>query len=124
MRGYGLSSTQLGLFFASTIFEVFAAGLSAPWLARRWGQEATGAIEIAIALLGSVLQVAAADMPGFAPLAIAIALFLLGMGLINPLGTAIALHPYGAQAGLFLRYWAFCRWGVPPPERQLPPHWQ
>lgn len=27
-------------------------------------------------------------------------LYLFGMGLISPLGTAIALHPFGQQAGL------------------------
>lgn len=29
----------------------------------------------------------------------ALTVFLLGMGMVNPLGTAIALHPFGRQAG-------------------------
>jgi DHA1 family bicyclomycin/chloramphenicol resistance-like MFS transporter len=41
----------------------------------------------------------------------AIALYLLGMGLINPLGTAIALHPFGRQAGLASALLGFLQMG-------------
>ncbi|MET0528997.1 MAG: hypothetical protein ABW003_11770, partial [Microvirga sp.] len=42
---------------------------------------------------------------------IAIGLYLLGMGLINPLGTAIALHPFGRQAGLASALLGFLQMG-------------
>ena len=41
----------------------------------------------------------------------AIALYLFGMGLINPLGTAIALHPFGQQAGLASALLGFLQMG-------------
>jgi DHA1 family bicyclomycin/chloramphenicol resistance-like MFS transporter len=35
-----------------------------------------------------------------APFMAAVTLFLAGMGLVNPVGTAIALEPYGDRAGI------------------------
>ena len=96
----GLTAFQLGWYFACTVFIVFAAGFLAPRLAHRWGQRAIGTIGISIALAGSVLLFGSAAAPALMPFTMAIALYLLGMGLINPLGTAIALHPFGKQAGL------------------------
>jgi DHA1 family bicyclomycin/chloramphenicol resistance-like MFS transporter len=51
---------------------------------------ATGSIGI---LLVSLLH------PTFLPFLGAIAVFLLGMGIVNPLGTAQALSPFGEKAG-------------------------
>lgn len=97
MAGFGLSSLELGVFFAATVFVVFAAGFLAPRLARRWGQVSVAHAGIVIALLGSLaLLVGKEDLLFFS---LSLTVFLLGMGLINPLGTAIALHPFGSQAG-------------------------
>ncbi len=41
----------------------------------------------------------------------AIALYLFGMGLINPLGTAITLNPFGHQAGLASALLGFLQMG-------------
>ena len=43
---------------------------------------------------------ASADAPTYMRFTTTIALYLSEMGLINPLGTAIALHPFGRQTGL------------------------
>ena len=51
---------------------------------------ATGSIAI---LLVSLLH------PTFLPFLAAMAVFLLGMGIVNPLGTAQALSPFGEKAG-------------------------
>lgn len=97
MAGFGLSSLELGVFFAATVFVVFAAGFLAPRLASRWGQVPVAHAGIAIALLGSLaLLLGKEDLLFFS---LSLTVFLLGMGLINPLGTAIALHPFGSQAG-------------------------
>lgn len=96
----GLTGFQLGLYFASTVFVVFAAGFLAPHLAYRWGQPTIGMLGVSIALAGSLTLFAFDAAPGFMPFTAAIGLYLLGMGLINPLGTAIALQPFGNQAGL------------------------
>jgi MFS transporter, DHA1 family, multidrug resistance protein len=111
MNGLGLTTFQLGWYFASTVFIVFAAGFLAPRLAHRWGQRAIGTIGISIALAGSVLLFGSAAAPALMPFTMAIALYLLGMGLINPLGTAIALHPFGKQAGLASALLGFLQMG-------------
>jgi MFS transporter, DHA1 family, multidrug resistance protein len=91
---------QLGLFFAGTVLIVFAAGMLATKLAPRYGLDrsirgglfaaATGSIAILLVSLYS---------PSFLPFLGAMSVFLLGMGIVNPLGTAQALSPFGEKAG-------------------------
>src|ERR1700712_3954544 len=91
---------QLGLFFAGTVMIVFAAGMLATKLAPRYGLDrsirgglwaaATGGIAILLVALYS---------PSFLPFLGAMCVFLLGMGIVNPLGTAQALSPFGDRAG-------------------------
>ncbi|KAF0805497.1 drug resistance bcr subfamily protein [Alcanivorax xiamenensis] len=99
MGHLGLSALQLGWFFAATVFVVFAAGFLAPRFARRFGTVPVGLAGILIALIGGL-----ALLPnlagGLVPFSLAIAVFLFGMGLINPLGTALTLHPFPDRAGL------------------------
>jgi MFS transporter, DHA1 family, multidrug resistance protein len=111
MSELGLTAFQLGLSFATTVLIVFAAGFLAPRLAHRWGQRTVGMIGLVIALAGSLFMFAFAAAPAFMPFIMAIALYLLGMGLINPLGTAIALHPFGRQAGLASALLGFLQMG-------------
>lgn len=100
MNGLGFSPLGLGLFFAATVFIVMGAGLLAPHLARRWGQHRAGLLGISVALAGGLSLFVFAAAPSLLTLTAALALYLFGMGVINPLGTAIALHPFGKQAGL------------------------
>lgn len=100
MNELGLSAVQLGLSFAATVLIVFLAGFLAPRLAHRAGPRAVGLIGLLVALAGSAAMFAFAAAPTFTTFTLAIALFLFGMGLINPLGTALALTPFGRQAGL------------------------
>jgi MFS transporter, DHA1 family, multidrug resistance protein len=91
---------QLGLFFAGTVLIVFAAGMLATKLAPRYGLDrsirgglfavATGSIAMPLVSLYS---------PSFLPFLAAMSVFLLGMGIVNPLGTAQALSPFGEKAG-------------------------
>jgi len=111
MNGLGLTAFQLGLHFASMVLIVFAAGFLAPRLAHRWGQRTVGMIGLFIALAGGLCMFAFAAAPAFVSFTAAIALYLLGMGLINPLGTAIALHPFGQQAGLASALLGFLQMG-------------
>jgi DHA1 family bicyclomycin/chloramphenicol resistance-like MFS transporter len=97
MEGFGFSPLGLALFFASTVFVVFGAGMLAPRLAHRWGTKRAARAGIIVAFAGSVaLLVGPHDVYYFST---ALIVFLLGMGMINPLGTAIALQPFGRQAG-------------------------
>jgi DHA1 family bicyclomycin/chloramphenicol resistance-like MFS transporter len=100
MLSLGLSALQLGLFFATTVFVVFAGGLLAPRLAHKWGARTIAIIGIVLAMLGGGFLLAMSGAPTFPGFATAIAVFLLGMGLVNPLGTALTLQPFGRQAGL------------------------
>ena len=97
MAGFHFSPFGLGIFFASTVFVVFGAGFLAPRLAHRWGQVRAARFGIVVALVGSIaLLVGQEDFVFFS---VSLTIFLFGMGMANPLGTAIALHPFGRQAG-------------------------
>ena len=111
MNELGLTAFQLGLSFATTVLIVFVAGFLAPRLAHRWGQRTVSMIGLFIALAGGVAMFAFAAAPAFMTFTMAIALYLFGMGLINPLGTAIALHPFGRQAGLASALLGFLQMG-------------
>ena len=102
MERLGFSTVEFGLFFAATVFLVFAAGLAAPRLARRFGLKGTALAGLGLAFAGGALLLgfSLAGMEAIGPFAAANAVFLLGMGLANPLGTALALSPFGARAGL------------------------
>jgi DHA1 family bicyclomycin/chloramphenicol resistance-like MFS transporter len=90
---------------------VFAAGFLAPRFAARWGQRAVGMAGLVVALAGGVAMFGFAALPTFTTYTMAIALYLFGMGLINPLGTAIALHSFGRQAGLASALLGFLQMG-------------
>ncbi len=100
MGRIGLSAVQLGLFFASTVFVVFAAGMLAPRLAHRWGAARVARCGCAVALAGALALLAGGEDGGLPQFTAAVALYLFGMGLVNPLGTAMALGPFSRQAGL------------------------
>jgi DHA1 family bicyclomycin/chloramphenicol resistance-like MFS transporter len=96
----GLTGLQLALYFAGTVVIVFAAGFLAPRLARRWSPVAARALGLGFAVAGSGVILAFAGSPDLVAITMGLALFLFGMGLINPLGTAIALQPFGREAGM------------------------
>ncbi len=100
MGRIGLSAVQLGLFFASTVFVVFAAGMLAPRLAHRWGAARVARCGCAVAVAGALALLAGGEDGGLGQFTAAVALYLFGMGLVNPLGTAMALGPFSRQAGL------------------------
>jgi DHA1 family bicyclomycin/chloramphenicol resistance-like MFS transporter len=95
---FGFSALQVGLFFAATVFVVFAAGQTAPRWTARWSAPAVLRIGAGLASAGGLAMLAgsAAGLPGFAASA---CVFLFGMGLVSPTGTALALTPFAAQAG-------------------------
>jgi DHA1 family bicyclomycin/chloramphenicol resistance-like MFS transporter len=91
---------QLGLFFAGTVMIVFAAGMLATKLTPRFGLDRSVRAGLAAAAAGSVALLAVSIFnPTFLPFLGAMCVFLLGMGIVNPLGTAQALSPFGEKAG-------------------------
>ena len=91
---------ELGLFFAGTVLIVFAAGMLATRLGPRFGLDRSiqGGLMAAAAGSIAILAVSVFD-PGFLPFLGSMCVFLLGMGIVNPLGTAQALSPFGEKAG-------------------------
>jgi MFS transporter, DHA1 family, multidrug resistance protein len=94
------SPIQLGLFFAGTVLIVFSAGMLATRLAPRHGLDRSIRGGLLVAALGGIAMLAVALLtPSFMPFLGAMSVFLLGMGIVNPLGSAQALSPFGEKAG-------------------------
>ena len=100
IEGLHFTPIQLGLFFAGTVMVVFAAGMLATRLAPRFGLDHSIKGGLLAAAIGSVaILLVSICTPTFLPFLGAISVFLLGMGIVNPLGTAQALSPFGEKAG-------------------------
>jgi MFS transporter, DHA1 family, multidrug resistance protein len=100
IEGLHFSPIELGLFFAGTVLIVFAAGMLATRLAPRYGLDRSirGGL-LAAGTGGVAILLVSIYNPTFLPFVGAISVFLLGMGIVNPLGTAQALSPFGEKAG-------------------------
>ena len=100
IEGLGFTPIQLGLFFAGTVMIVFAAGMLATRLAPRFGLDRSIRGGLVAAAAGSIAILAVSIFSAaFLPFLAAMCVFLLGMGIVNPLGTAQALSPFGEKAG-------------------------
>jgi len=100
IEGLQFTPIQLGLFFAGTVMIVFAAGMLATRLAPRFGLDRSIRGGLAAAAIGGIaILLVSIFSPTFLPFLAAMAVFLLGMGIVNPLGTAQALSPFGDKAG-------------------------
>jgi len=100
MGGIGLNAFQFGLFFAVTVFVVFGVGFLAPRLAVGWGHRNAALAGFAVALAGSAVLFLGGGTPGLATVTVSWVVFILGMGVANPLGTALTLQPFASRAGL------------------------
>ena len=79
---------------------VFAAGMLATKLAPRFGLDRSIRGGLVAAATGSIgVLLVSVFHPTFLPFLAAMSVFLLGMGIVNPLGTAQALSPFGEKAG-------------------------
>ncbi|MEH2625261.1 DHA1 family bicyclomycin/chloramphenicol resistance-like MFS transporter [Bradyrhizobium sp. AZCC 1719] len=91
---------QLGLFFAATVLIVFAAGMLATKLAARYGLGLSIRAGLGATAAGGVgILLVSLFSPTFLPYLCAMSAFVLGMGIVTPLGTAQALSPFGEKAG-------------------------
>lgn len=91
---------QLGLFFAGTVLIVFGAGMLATRLAPRYGLDRPIRGGLIAAVTGSIaMLLVSLYSPNFLSYLGALIVFLFGMGIVNPLGTAQALSPFGDRAG-------------------------
>src|SRR3984885_2640710 len=100
IEGLKFTPIQLGLFFAGTVLVVFAAGMLATKLAPRFGLDRSISGGLLVATTWSVgVRLGPFLHPSFLPFLATTAVFLLGMGIVNPLGTAQALSPFGEKAG-------------------------
>jgi DHA1 family bicyclomycin/chloramphenicol resistance-like MFS transporter len=100
IEGLHFTPIQLGLFFAGTVMIVFAAGMLATKLAPRFGLDRSIRGGLLVAATGSVaILLVSIFNASFFPFLAGMSVFLLGMGIVNPLGTAQALSPFGEKAG-------------------------
>lgn len=100
IEGFGFSPIALGLFFAGSVIMVFSSGMLATRLAPRIGLDRAIRMGLWLALLGGCAVLVVAYLQGNVVAFIsANCVFLLGMGIVNPLGTAQALSPFGTHAG-------------------------
>ena len=91
---------QLGLFFAGTVLIVFTAGMLATRLVPRYGLDRSIRGGLLAAVTGGIaMLLVSLYSPNFLSYLGASSVFLLGMGIVNPLGTAQALSPFGDKAG-------------------------
>ncbi len=110
MGGLGLTSIELGYFFAVTVLVVFGAGIMAPRLATRWSAPVVATVGCTIALAGSIALLAGSA--GLLHFSVSMSIFLFGIGLLTPLGTAMALQPFGARAGAASALLGFLQMGA------------
>jgi DHA1 family bicyclomycin/chloramphenicol resistance-like MFS transporter len=100
IEGLHFSPIELGLFFAGTVMIVFAAGMLATKLAPRFGLDRSIQGGLVAAATGSVaILLVSLFYSTFLPFLAAMCVFLLGMGIVNPLGIAQSLSPFGEKAG-------------------------
>jgi DHA1 family bicyclomycin/chloramphenicol resistance-like MFS transporter len=100
IEGLHFTPIQLGLFFAGTVMIVFAAGMLATRLAPRFGLDRSIRGGLVAAATGSIaIMLVSMFHATFLPFLASVCVFLLGMGIVNPLGTAQALSPFGEKAG-------------------------
>lgn len=101
VEGFGLSPLSLSLFFAGTVFVVFGAGVLAPRLAQRFGLPAVTQFGLIIAFTACILMglLAFVGFQNFFSYLLSMLIFLLGMGLSTPIGTALTLSHFGERAG-------------------------
>jgi DHA1 family bicyclomycin/chloramphenicol resistance-like MFS transporter len=90
----------LGWFFAGTVLFVFVAGMLATRLAPRLGLDRAVQLGLVLAAAGSIaILLVSLFNPTFLPFLCAMSVFVLGIGIVNPIGTAQALSPFGEKAG-------------------------
>jgi MFS transporter, DHA1 family, multidrug resistance protein len=100
IEGLGFTPLQLGLFFAGTVMIVFSAGIIATKIVPRLGLDRSIGIALALAGVGGAVVLLVALFDGhFLPFLAGACVFLLGMGMVNPLCSAQTLSPFGDRAG-------------------------
>ena len=100
IEGLGFTPLQLGFFFAGTVLVVFSAGIIASRIVPHLGLDRSICIGLALAVVGGGMVLLVAVFDGrFLPFLGGICVFLLGMGMVNPLCSAQTLSPFGDRAG-------------------------
>jgi MFS transporter, DHA1 family, multidrug resistance protein len=98
---FGVPPALFGLIPCFTVFAVFAGGLSAPRLAKRWPGPIPMAAGLLFMLAGSfaMLAFALSGQTDIVRVLATLVVFLFGMGIVNPLATVAALRPFPERAG-------------------------
>jgi len=109
----GFSPLGFGLLTAGTVFAVFAGGAAGPRLARRLGT--ANALKAGMGLMivggGGMALLFAGGRVDLLTFLLPQILFLVGLGIVNPVGTAAALQPYPQAAGAASALLGFAQMG-------------
>jgi len=112
MQQLGLTSLEMGSFFAFTVFIVFAASISVPKLSIKIHPKKIALLGCVFAILGGVLMHVQSSHLNLWGFSLSISIFLFGMGLCSPIGTALALQPFAHKAGLASSLFGFIQMGM------------
>jgi DHA1 family bicyclomycin/chloramphenicol resistance-like MFS transporter len=93
------------------VFAVFAGGILAPRLAKRWSGARSILFGLSFMLAGAVILLALGTFaaPNMTMVLAPLVLFLFGMGVVNPLSTVIAMGPFPEKAGAASALVGFCQ---------------
>ena len=101
LEHFGFSPVALGFMFAGVVVLVLCASISAPRLAAKLGAYRATLLGLGVSVAGAAALLAAVLMAygAFPPFLLAVALFVLGVGVASPLCSTMALSPFATQAG-------------------------
>jgi DHA1 family bicyclomycin/chloramphenicol resistance-like MFS transporter len=111
IQHFGVSPALFGLIPCFTVFAVFAGGMLAPRLAKRWSGARSILFGLSFMLAGAVILLALGTFaaPNMTMVLAPLVLFLFGMGVVNPLSTVIAMGPFPEKAGAASALVGFCQ---------------
>jgi DHA1 family bicyclomycin/chloramphenicol resistance-like MFS transporter len=109
LEHFGFSPFTLGLLFAAVVVVVFGASMLAPRLSARLGFYHAMLAGLGVTAIGGVALLLAVLFANnsFPPFLLAVAVFVVGVGIASPLASAAALSPFGDKAGVAAALFGF-----------------
>jgi DHA1 family bicyclomycin/chloramphenicol resistance-like MFS transporter len=109
LEHFEFSPFTLGLLFAGVVVVVFGASMLAPKLSARLGFYHAMLVGLGVTAIGGIALLLAVLVAkdSFPPFLLAVAVFVVGVGIASPLASAAALSPFGDKAGVAAALFGF-----------------